>query len=307
MLSLGRNTSDGSVGLDIDGDFVAAVQLDDGRLGRAASRELEPGIIRDGEVADPDKLGDVLRDFFKAEELPRRVHLGVANQQIVVRHLEMPRIPDAAERDAAVRFQTAEAVAMPLGDAIIDYQQVGESQASDGTPRERILVVAARVSMVEKLVDAVRRAGLKPEGIDLSAFALVRALAAAGPGAEARVYCHLGGVANVTVARGPICLFTRPLAAQWHEGSGAAEALAEEMRLSIEYYRAQAEAPVVSDVVVSGPGAHAEKLVDRFGELIGLPTVVAEPLGAVEHSAMPGHEDPYRHTVSLGLAMGAAA
>ena len=42
--------------------------------------------------------------------------------------------------------------------------------------RERVLVVAARQSMVDRLVEAVNGAGLKPNGIDLNAFALVRML-----------------------------------------------------------------------------------------------------------------------------------
>ena len=88
-LSLRRNKNDGFVGLDIDGAFIAAAQLTDAGVGRTASRELEPGIVRDGEVADPGKLGDALKDFFKGERLPRRVRLGVANQQIVVRQIEM--------------------------------------------------------------------------------------------------------------------------------------------------------------------------------------------------------------------------
>jgi type IV pilus assembly protein PilM len=307
-LSLRKNNNAGFVGLDIDGAFVAAAQLTDTGVARAASRELEPGIVRDGEVTDPDKLGDVLKDFFKAEDLPRRVRLGVANQQIVVRHIEMPKIANEKERDAAIRFQTAETVAMPMGDAVIDYQVVGESQTDDGAARSRVLVVAARTSMITRLVDAVRRAGLKPEGIDLNAFALIRALSGTPePEADARVYCHLGGVANATVGLGSMCLFTRPLAAHWDEGEGSVEALAEEMRLSIEYYRAQADVPPAGDVVLSGPGARVPGLSDRVGELIGLPTSVAEPLGRLAAGPFPSHEDPFRHTVSVGLAMGAAA
>jgi type IV pilus assembly protein PilM len=306
-LSLRRNNNDGFVGLDIDGGFVAAAQLGDAGVQRAASRELETGIVRDGEVADADGLAGALKDFFKAEDLPRNVRLGVANQQIVVRHIEMPKIQNEKERDAAIRFQTAEAVAMPLGDAVIDYQVVGETQDEDGAPRSRILVVAARLAMITRLVDAIRAAGLKPEGIDLNAFALVRTLGdAPRPDADARVYCHLGGLANVTVGLGSMCLFTRPLAARWND-EGGIEALAEEMRLSIEYYRAQADVPPVGDLVLSGPGAGGEGLSDRVAELIGLPTDVAEPLGRLGPNPFPENEDRFRHTVSIGLAMGAAA
>lgn len=305
-LSLRKQSSDGVVGLDVDGSFIAAAQLGGAAVQRAASAELDPDMVRDGEVLAPERLGDALKDLFHANGLPRRVRLGVANQQIVVRHIEMPMIADQRERDAAIRFQTAETVAMPLDEAVIDYQAVSQTE-TEGVARERVLVVAARKSMILRLIDAVRGAGLKPEGVDLNAFALVRTLAGAPqPGADARVYCHLGGVANVAVGLGPVCLFTRPLPADWH-GEDGLETLAEELRMSIEYYRAQSDAPPVGELVISGPGARIEGLPQRLGELIGLSAVAAEPLGRMSSAPFPGEEDPYRHTVSLGLALGAAA
>ena len=37
---------------------------------------------------------------------------------------------------------------MPLDEAVLDYQPIGATQGSDGTVRLRILLVAARESMV---------------------------------------------------------------------------------------------------------------------------------------------------------------
>ena len=148
---------------------------------RGASLELPEGLVRDGEVVDRD---GARRD---AQELRRRgrtaassVRLGVANQQIVVRVVELPRIEDEKQRDAAVRFQAAEAIAMPLDEAVLDHQVAGYTEAPDGTPRMQVVLVAARRKMIETLLEAVKSAGLKPEGIDLDAFALVRTLAAEG-------------------------------------------------------------------------------------------------------------------------------
>ena len=306
--SLRRNTPSGHVGLDVDGSYLAAAQVVGGRVVRTSSRELPEGLLQEGEVRDVAGLSAELKDFFSAEALPRSVSLGVANQQIVVRHLEMPRIADEKDRDAAVRFQTAEAVAMPLEEAVVDYQVVGEDKGGDGTARQRILVVAARKTMVERLVEAVHGAGLKPTAIDLNAFALIRTLAAEAPGAEdsARVYCHLGDAANIAVARGRTCLFTRLLTSKWEDAEGGVEALCEEMRLSIDYYRTQADMPAVADVVLSGPGARAEGVARQVGDMLHLPVTVAEPLGRFGDGTS-GSDDPFRHTVSVGLAVAEAA
>jgi type IV pilus assembly protein PilM len=308
-LSLGRSTHRGSVGLDIDGAFLAAVQTSGDRISLAASAELSPGLISDGEVSDVEGLSAALKDFFKSRSLPKSVRLGVANQQIVVRHLEIPRIEDEGERGAAISFQAAEAIAMPLDEAVLDYQVIGERVTPEGTARQRVVVVAARESMVARLLDAVRGAGLKAEGVDLNAFALVRTLASPAASEDsARVYCHLAGVINLAVASGTSCLFTRPLSTDWEgDAEDTASSLAEEIRLSIDFYTAQPEAPPVGDVLLSGPGSRREGLADELSALIGVPVAVAEPLGNLGAGDLPPDEDAYRHTVAAGLALGAAA
>jgi type IV pilus assembly protein PilM len=260
-------------------------------------------------VTDVTALTETLRDFFKVHGLPRRVRLGIANQQIVVRQMEIPKIDDEKERDAAVRFQAAEAIAMPLDEVVLDHQVVGETTSPEGSPRLRVVVVAARESMIARVVEAVRDAGLKPEGIDLNAFALVRALALETDSTEtARVFCHLGGVTNLAIAVGTSCLFTRPLSTQWDSDDGnVAAALAEEIRLSIDFYMAQPEARWVGEIVLSGPGSKREGLADELSGLIEVPVTIAEPLGRLQVGRLPAGEDPTRHTIAAGLALGAAA
>jgi type IV pilus assembly protein PilM len=307
--SLGKNNNRGIVGLDLDGQFLAAAQASADGVTRAVSTDLPPGIITDGEVTDVPALTEAIKDFFKTHNLPRRVRLGVSNQQIVVRHLELPRIEDPSELAAAVRFQASEAIAMPLDEVVLDHQVVGESVTPEGQARLRIVVVAARESMISRVVEAVRGAGLRPEGIDLNAFALVRTLSLPSDAAESsRVYVHLGGVTNLAIAIGSICLFTRPLSSAWDaDDEGIAAALAEEIRLSVDFYMAQPDARWVGEVVLSGPGARRAGLADELGGLIDVPVTVAEPLGRLGENEVPAGEDPFRHAIATGLALGAAA
>lgn len=307
-----RKSSQACVGLDIDGAFLAAATVDGGSIGRVASADLDSGIAADGEVKDAGALTDSLKELFRRHSLPRNVRLGVANQQIVVRQLDMPLIKDEAEREAAVRFQAAEAIAMPLEEAVLDFQTIGATQGADGVTRERLLVVAARESMIAQLVSAVKAAGLKAESIDLNAFALVRMLGDAkdsmDTGRPARVICHLGGITNLAIAVGSTCVFTRPLRTSWDaEDEDAAASLAEEIRLSIDFHMAQPEARAVDRIVLSGPGAADGRLAEELGMRAGLEVTVAEPLGGLGVHTVPSHDDPYRYTVAAGLAMGAAA
>lgn len=240
--------------------------------------------------------------------LPRNVRLGVANEQIVVRVIKLPPIEDDKQLEGAVRFQASEAIAMPLDEAVLDHRLAGYAESPDGTTRMQVVVIAARRKMIETLLQAVKSAGLKADGVDLDAFALVRALAVNGHGSEdtAPVFCHLAGVTNLAVAVGSSCFFTRPLSAIWHEDD-AGSRLADEIRMSIDYYGTQPQAWPVGEVVLSGPGSSDSKLVEDLAAHLGIPVDVAAPLGHIDSSGLAPGEDPRRYTLAAGLALGAAA
>ena len=142
---------------------------------RAATTSLGPGLFHEGEVVDVDALADRLRAFFREHDLPKKVRLGVASQKMAVRVMELPAIDDEQELDAAIRFQAQEELPMPVEQAVLDHRLLERIDDEQGG-RMRILVVAARRDSVEHLLAAARRAGLTPELVDLSAFAMIRAL-----------------------------------------------------------------------------------------------------------------------------------
>jgi type IV pilus assembly protein PilM len=309
-LRLGNRSSRSSVGLDLDGSYIAAVSVANGVIQEAASADMPAGLIRDGEVEDTEGLSHLIRDFMKANGFGRNVWIGVANQQIAVRSLDIPPIEDADERAAAVRFQASEAVAMPLDEAILDYQVIGQTTSAEGAGSMRVIVVAAREPMIMRLVDAVRGAGLRPDGIDLSAFALMRIIAPENEPepAPARVYCHMGGVTNLAVGVGNTCVFTRPLATVWDGGSAEfISALAEEIRLSMDYYMGQPDARQVSEILLSGPGSQRPGIAEQVAGLVGLPVSAAQPLGRLGAASLRMGDDPSRYTVAAGLALGGVA
>jgi type IV pilus assembly protein PilM len=166
------------VGLDIEPGFIAAAEFTKSgapRLVKAATAGLGPGLFHEGEVVDVEGLSESLRAFFREHELPKRVRLGVASQKIAVRVIELPAIDNDQELEAAVRFQAQEELPMPLEQAVLAHRVL--ERITDGdNPRMRVLVVGARRDSVNHLLAVARRAGLNPELVDLSAFAMIRAL-----------------------------------------------------------------------------------------------------------------------------------
>jgi type IV pilus assembly protein PilM len=199
------------VGLDLDPGHIAAAEVTvNGTLSlkRGAVAPLRPGVLRDGEVADVPALAEALKTFFSEHDLPNRVRLGIANQRIVVRTLDLPPLEDEKALAAAVKVQAPDHIPMPMDEAILDWQSLGPVQTPAGA-RTRVVVVAVRREMVDRLVAASREAGLKLEGIDLSAFGMVRALAGGRKAEGAVLYVSAGGLTNVAVANASGCLFTR--------------------------------------------------------------------------------------------------
>jgi type IV pilus assembly protein PilM len=220
------------VGLDIEPGYVAAVEGRPGRVAidRAAVAPLAPGVVREGDVVDVDTLANTLKNLFAEQKLSRRVRIGVANQRIVMRTIDLPPLDGAKEIASAVRFQAQEHIPMPLDQVVLEHQSLGIVQTADGL-RTRVVLVAARRDMIERLLEATRRAGLRPTGIDLSAFAMIRALHRPGT-TDATLYISVGGMTNLAVAVGSTCVFTRVVASGTES---MATELAERRGLTLEH------------------------------------------------------------------------
>ena len=370
------------VGLDVEAGSVAAAEVS--QNGKTAVTSygivpLEPGAFREGEVADAEALGAAIKQLFAENKLSRNVRVGVANQRVAVRSMRLPKIDDRAELETAIRFQAQDHIPMPLEQAVLDWQVVGTTVGPSGEPQIEVVAVAGRRDMLSGVVAAVRKAGLRPIGIDHSAFGMIRALAgethsAVGTGtfveapaqgvpsyedrissgsgdasgvaapSSAKLYCNLGDVTNLAVSRGSACLFTRisPFgmegiaqklaerraltlehARQWlvHTGleapveaiegdpetvaaardalaEGAAK-LADELRLSLEYYAAQDGALPIEGVVACGPGTTVPGLLERLQRDVGQRFEAGRP------HALAHLDDGVaaRLTLSYGLAL----
>jgi type IV pilus assembly protein PilM len=209
------------VALDIGSSAIAGVELKTARervsLAKAAVEPLPPGLVHDGEIVRPDELAAEIKRLWKTARFSgKRVRLGVANQRVVVRTIELPALDDERERRAAVEFEAAEQIPIPPDQTVVDSQPVLRF-SNDAGERERHVVVAAHRDMVEGLVATVRQAGLQPVGIDLEAFAILRALLPppmvideGSPDTQAQAVCHVGAeVTNMIVAVDRRCHFTR--------------------------------------------------------------------------------------------------
>jgi type IV pilus assembly protein PilM len=208
------------VGLKVGASQIAAARIVNNgspELVQLARQSLEQGIVVGGELRDPDALAEALRDFFATHNFPNKnVRLGIGNNRIGVRSFEISGVHDPKQLENAIRFRAQEALPIPLDEAVLDYQVIEETSSPTGIRTYRVLLVVAYRELVDRYVAACRGAGLRLVGIDLEAFALLRALSpppAEGlPEDTALVAVSIGhDRSTFAVSNGTVCEFTRVL------------------------------------------------------------------------------------------------
>lgn len=325
-----------SLGLDIGTSAVRAAEISIGRdgprLDRFAQVALPHGAVSGGEVLQPDVVRAAIKKLRAVGKFKNTsVAIGVGNQRVVVRQLDLPWMP-ATELRSALVFQVQDLLPIPVEDALLDYHPIAEFVGDGGARMIRAMLVAADAAMVDRSVEVVRSAGLRPVVVDLTTFALLRAAVAqqgGGPNYDAEEYeaiVDIGStITNIVVHAGGVPRFVRlltlggeditealaerlgiarddaeerkcgatPPSAESGAGPGeapnmavpaqgdpafagralesAAATLVDEVRGSLDYYRAQPGARPLSRVVLSGGGALAPGLLDQLGAATRLP------------------------------------
>jgi type IV pilus assembly protein PilM len=213
----GGSSTKNLVGLKIGASQLAAARVSNNgvaELQQLAREALPAGVVVGGELRDPDALAESLKAFFARHKLPKKgVRLGIASNRIGVRIFDIVGVQEEKQLANAIQFRAQEALPIPLDEAVLDYRVLDESTDAEGNSVKRVLLVVAYRELVERYVDACRRAGITLSGIDLEAFALLRALAApAEPGSSALVAVAIGhDRSTFAVSDGRVCQFTRVL------------------------------------------------------------------------------------------------
>ncbi len=305
------------VGLEIEPGQLIAVQS---RLNghvvveRAAGKPIAANLVRDGEVSDVDALSSALAELFDGSGLDRRVRIGIANQRIVMRQIELPPITDAKELDSAVHFQAQNEIPMPIESVVLDYHPLGIEDTPAG-PRMQVLLVAARRDMVERMLLAARQAGLRPEGVDLAAFGMIRALRPPDcADGEQVLYLSIGGLTNLAIASGSTCQFTRVITTGVEQivaevAASAGVPLADARRLIAGVGASAGDAPDVasvavpaSDDVMAAATADHEELA-RTALTDGIRRIAAEVRNSLDFHLSSHGSVPVSRAVLTGPAL----
>lgn len=341
-----------AIGLDIGATCVRAAILAPGThegrpsvtvhgLGHA---ELPEGAVVNGVVMDQPAVTQALRNLWRDNKFEcRNLILGITNQQVVVRDLQMPNLPpDQLVR--ALPYRAREIIAIPLDQALIDFTPLGEVDPETDT--QNGLLVAAPREPVLAAVRAVEKAGLKVARVDLASFAALRSIADEQLSVEAvidmgahmtSIVIHKHGIPKVvrTITRGGEELTRKtaermelnPLEAEelkrTHGLDGThteitrsmAEAirpLLAEIRSSVHYFAASNSGVQIERISLTGGASQLSGLGKMLSDHVGVPVNTVPALQHIRNrwATKQTHieeADDVASAVAVGLAMGAAA
>src|SRR5262245_8188155 len=209
------------VGLKIGASQIAASRVVNNgfsKLVQLARVPLAPGVVVGGEVRDVPALARALDRFFTENKLPRRgIRLGLGTNRIGVRALDIDGIDDERQLTNAVRYRAHEALSIPLDQAVLDYHVVSEAVDEAGNGPRRLRAAAAYQDPIDLYVEACRAAKLELSGIDVEAFALLRAVVPRRSeleldAAAASVVVSIGhDRSTLAISDGRVCDFMRVL------------------------------------------------------------------------------------------------
>jgi type IV pilus assembly protein PilM len=316
------------IGLDIGTSAVRAAQVAGGRKGAALQAfgqvALPPGAVIDGEVRDTAAVSEAISQLFKRAGLKsKKAVLGVANQRVVVRQVDLPYLEEKEFR-ASLRFQAADHIPMSVEDAELDFQLIEDYTNPAGDRMMRVLLVAAATDMVASFVESAAAAGIEPVGVDLTPFAVTRAVSPAArkevgvAGAEAVVDVG-AGVTNIVIHHNGEPRFVRILlvggedatealaselgvsadeaeAAKLDLGRGVGtpeaqkvlatrvDSLVQEIQGSLDYYLSQEDSEPIASLIMTGGGSLTPGLIARLEDAARLQVRRGSPLSQLDVS-----------------------
>ncbi|RTL43833.1 MAG: type IV pilus assembly protein PilM [Candidatus Melainabacteria bacterium] len=180
-----------TLGLDINSDSITLIQLDKTRSGievaRFACQPTPANAIREGLIADPETVGQLLMDLLASASIPVSgpspvINVAVPAQAVVIRLMPVPVGMPPEELADVVTQEATNHVPFPIEDANLDWSQMPATERTDADGVRRIDVILAAIqrSIIESYWRMADSAGVRLGKVDISSLSVVRSLALAG-------------------------------------------------------------------------------------------------------------------------------
>lgn len=169
-------------GLDIGSSSVRIVQLKKAfgkyELVSFGSAEIPENLALSDSKLDQEAVGNIIKELVHSLHIViKKVVTGLPGNAIFTTVVKLPKMP-LPEIQKAVKYQAEQNIPLKLNEVRIDWQLISES--SDGK-FINVLIIAAPLSRVEKMMHVTEAAGLEINALEINAIATARALQTSEP------------------------------------------------------------------------------------------------------------------------------
>lgn len=169
------------VGVDIGSNTIKVAEAKYGKDGvtitALGSAPLPAGLVENEVILDPKALGQALKALLAESGIKtKRTVSSVSGQsRVVVRVIEVPKM-SSKELGETMKWEVERHVPFPPNEVVMDYQPLDVLGADPNAQNMEVLLAVAQDDLINKHVEALQTAGLKPVAIDIEPLAASRSL-----------------------------------------------------------------------------------------------------------------------------------
>ena len=162
------------VGLDIGSRTLKLAEIVDSKAGSTLKNfstiDIEPGLIEEGSVRDPEAVSRYIRELFKSTKLKdKNVAISIGGYSVIVKKINVQTMTED-ELHETIHFEAEQYIPFDISEVNLDFQILGESEHNPN--QMNVLLVAAKKEMIGEYINLMKMAKLNPRIIDVDAFAL---------------------------------------------------------------------------------------------------------------------------------------
>jgi type IV pilus assembly protein PilM len=127
------------------------------------------------EAKSPDQqrliVADTIKKTYEESGIRiKKVVTALLGESIIIRYVKMPFMTEEELRKT-ISKEAEQHIPLSMDQVVLDFQVMGESQ-EDGQRKIDVLLVAAKIDLVDQHIATLKAAGLTPAILDVDAFAL---------------------------------------------------------------------------------------------------------------------------------------
>ena len=157
--------------LDVEGDSVRLLAVKGRQVTEWGLEELEPGLVREGVVADPQAVGAHIRSLLAGRRVGNgRFVASLTGQRSVPRILDLPETSSQL-LEAMLPREMKREMPVPLDEMRLSFQVIGSENG-----HLRVFALGVPRDVLDPQMKAIEFSGKKPDSMDIKPLALVRAV-----------------------------------------------------------------------------------------------------------------------------------